>query len=180
MPVAICLTLCKKNYSQGTGLVPDFIRQVNDPVPVKAVPGFKESEFDGEYFNNACRVPWRLGVDELQKSHSDSRAFLDRINLFILRVSKADTASVYAGYRLEGGSLNDNNENFYSAPFAVAAMIDKENQKWLNDLWRFVTASHQFMEHPKDLDYFGDNIRMIDAVIISGNYWPAFKKSADL
>ena len=54
----------EKGGSAETGLMPDFmVKEGGNWVPVKGV--YIESINDGDYSYNACRVPWRLGADEL-------------------------------------------------------------------------------------------------------------------
>ena len=54
----------QRNYSPATGLIPDFIRHV-DNTPAPAKPNYLETKHDGDYYYNACRVPFRVGLDYL-------------------------------------------------------------------------------------------------------------------
>ena len=166
----------QKYYSPGLGLVPDFVINVNKAKSDAAYANFEESDYDGNYFNNACRVPWRIGLDFLQNGDTSARSFLTSINTFIRASTGDDTSKIFAGYLLNGKSINKDNENFYTAPFAVAAMASKDNQLWLDHLWAFLLAPHKYMKKKKQLDYYGDMIRMLDAIVISGHYWPAYQK----
>jgi len=161
-------------YSKAQGLIPDFVRKVNDQ-RLPPAGYFKETNYDGQYYNNACRIPWRVGIDYLQNGDDSTKACLTRINRWIKDTTKQDTSRVYAGYFLSGTPIDTNNERFYSSPFTVSAMIDKNNQAWLNKLWVFIAEPHDFM-YGKGKDYYGDCINMLDMIIITGNYWPAFKK----
>ena len=54
----------------------------------------------------------------------------------------------------------------FSSPFMVCAMIDSKNQKWLNDLW-----DHNLKVTTKDDLYFGNSLRLMTAIVVSGNWW---------
>jgi len=45
-------------------------------------------------------------------------------------------------------------------------MIDSKNQQWLNDIWDYLIAFKL-----KDFDYYDNTIKLLDMIIISGNYW---------
>ena len=51
-------------------------------------------------------------------------------------------------------------------PFSVAAMISRDNQPWLNKLWDYMVNFRL-----KDFDYYDNSIKMINMIILSGNYW---------
>ena len=44
--------------------------------------------------------------------------------------------------------------------------LDKNNQYWLNSLWNYLTNFKI-----KDYDYYDNTIKMLNLIIISGNYW---------
>ena len=60
----------------------------------------------------------------------------------------------------------------FIAPFAVSAMVDTANQSWLNQLWDYLTGFR-----PEAFDYYDNSIKMLNMLILSGNYWDP---SADL
>jgi len=45
-------------------------------------------------------------------------------------------------------------------------MVDKKNQLWLNGVWNY-TLNFKM----KDFDYYDNSIKMLDMIILSGNYW---------
>jgi endoglucanase len=155
-------------FSPDAGLVPDFIVHINKN-PKPASPHYLESRYDGEYNYNACRVPWRVGLDYLLSGDSRSKAFVQKINKWIRETTSNDTFNLSAGYSLAG---NDLKHRYFEAlsfitPFAVSAMVDKDNQQWLNKLWDYTV---QFKM--KDFDYYDNTIKLLNIIIISGNYWP--------
>jgi endoglucanase len=182
----------QNTYSPEVGLVPDFIKNIHfspehitehrpgtgpfpeldaDDVNLFAQPvqpNYLESKYDGVYNFNACRVPWHIGADYLISGDPRAAAFLTRINNWIRETTKGNPDNISAGYNLSGEDLP---HRYFEAlcficPFAVAAMSSPENQEWLNKLWDYI--QHFKM---KDFDYYDNTIKMLDMIILSGNYW---------
>jgi endoglucanase len=181
----------QNTYSPEVGLVPDFIKNIrfsteqltaaagtgpllerdSDDIhifaqPVK--PDYLESRYDGVYNFNACRVPWHIGTDYLVSGDPRAAAFLTPINKWIQATTKGNPDNISAGYNLSGEDLP---HRYFEAlcficPFAVAAMSNPENQEWLNKMWDYI---QQFKL--KDFDYYDNTIKILDMIILSGNYW---------
>jgi endo-1,4-beta-D-glucanase Y len=157
----------QKEYSPDAGLVPDFIIHLNKK-PKPAPAHYLESVYDGDYNYNACRVPWRIATDYLLSGDARSKVFVQKINQWIRETTDNNTYNLSAGYTLAG---NDIKGRYFEAlsfitPFAVSAMVDKSNQQWLNNTWDYTV---QFKL--KDFDYYDNTIKMLNMLIISGNYW---------
>jgi hypothetical protein len=77
-------------------------------------------------------------------------------------------SKIRTGWHLDGSNLPGNNYQDLSfiAPFAVSATVDASNQTWLNDLWSNMKA----VKLNRD-GYYGNTIKMLSMIIISGNYW---------
>ncbi len=157
----------QNNYSPDAGLVPDFIVNINKKAK-PAPPHFLESKYDGYYNYNACRDPWRIATDYLLTGDKRSKNIVDRINRWIRETTNNDTYNLSAGYTLEGNDIKGRNFEALSfiAPFGVSAMVDQKNQAWLNKVWDYLTAFKL-----KDFDYYDNTIKLMDMIIISGNYW---------
>jgi hypothetical protein len=153
-------------YSPDAGLIPDFIINLNKK-PKPAGPYFLESKYDGEYNYNACRVPWRIGVDYLLSGDKRSKAITDKINWWIRSTTNNNTYNLSAGYSLAGNDIKGRYFEALSfvAPFAVSAMDDIKNQAWLNKVWDYLTGFKL-----KDYDYYDNSIKLLDMIIVSGNY----------
>lgn len=159
--------LMQDKYSPDAGLVPDFIVHINK-TPKPAPPHYLESVYDGYYNYNACRVPWRVGVDYLLTGDERSKAFVQKINKWIRETTSNNTYNLSAGYTLAG---NDIKGRYFEAlsfitPFAVSAMVDQHNQQWLNKVWDYSVKFKM-----KDFDYYDNTIKLLNMIIISGNYW---------
>lgn len=157
----------EQKYSPDAGLVPDFIQHVNNH-PHPARPMYLESEYDGCYNYNACRVPWRIAADYLLYGDKRAKAINSRINSWVRSTTSNKADNLSAGYSLAGNDLPKRNFEALSfiGPFAVSAMVDAKNQQWLNDVWDYLIAFKL-----KDYDYYDNSIKMIDMIILSGNYW---------
>jgi len=158
----------QRNYSQDTGLIPDFIRHV-DNTPAPAKPKYLETEFDGEYYYNACRVPFRVGLDYLLSGDPRAKALLGKMTRWMRRESGDAPAKIAAGYSLNGRRLEkdaDFGQMCFVAPFAVAAMADRNDQSWLDAL-----CSAMIKPGPDDGAYFDGTIKMLCLLVVSGNWW---------
>lgn len=157
----------EQKYSPEAGLVPDFIQQVNKH-PHPARPMYLESKYDGCYNYNACRVPWRIAADYLLYGDIRAKAINDKINTWVRSTTSNKADNLSAGYSLAGNDLPKRNFEALSfiGPFAVSAMAGAKNQQWLNDVWDYLVAFKL-----KDYDYYDNSIKMINMIILSGNYW---------
>ncbi len=155
------------NYSPDAGLLPDFIINLNKK-PKPAGPYFLEDKYDGQYNYNACRVPWRIATDYLLTGDKRSKNIVNKINSWIRETTNNDTYNLSAGYTLAGNDIKDRYFEALSfvAPFGVSAMVDAKNQVWLNHVWDYLVGFKL-----KDYDYYDNSIKLLNMIIMSGNYW---------
>jgi endo-1,4-beta-D-glucanase Y len=154
-------------HSSATGLLPDFVQHLDSPAPVPARRKYMESAFDGQYFYNACRCPWRIGVDYLVTGDPRAKAALEKLNEFIEKKTGDDPEQIRAGYTLVGKVIHDEDTSLaFTAPFGVAAMVDPSHQKWLDRLWTKVVGVPA-----EEDDYYGNTIKLLSMVAMSGNWW---------
>jgi endo-1,4-beta-D-glucanase Y len=176
----------QSTYSASTGLVPDYLVDVDTVDPKAAHPAkpgeqVQESDYtDSEVAYNSCRVPWHLGTDFVVSGDPRAKAAADRITDWIKTSTGGDPSKIIDGYKLDGspGTLDPKEvadggthggSLAFSSPFAVAAMTDSRHQAWLDALWRFTVLERP--EVAEDDDYYGNTIKMIDLIILSGNWW---------
>jgi hypothetical protein len=159
--------LMQNKYSPDAGLVPDFIQHINK-VPKPARANYLEAVYDGAYNYNACRVPWRIATDYILYGDKRSKAITDKINHWIRQTTSGNPDNISAGYSLQGNDIKGRYFEALSfiAPFAVAATVDAENQSWLNKIWDYLLGFDL-----DNFDYYDNSIKMMDMIIISGNYW---------
>lgn len=163
--------LMQNKFSPYAGLVPDFI-QHTDQKPVPARAKYLESVYDNSYNYNACRVPWRIATDYIVNGDKRSKIVVDKINAWIRVTTSGNPDNISAGYSLQGDDLKGRYFEAMSfiAPFAVSAMVDQKNQVWLNSIWDYIIKFDL-----DQFDYYDNSIKMLDMIILSGNYWaPSF------
>jgi hypothetical protein len=154
-------------YSPETGLLPDFVQNTNT-TPQPAEPGYLEADTDGWYYYNACRDPWRIGVDVLYSGDSRGMDILSQMNAWMQDSTGGDPIKIHAGYDLTGMTDEDYDyiDMAFIAPLGVSAMVEAENQQWLNDLWDF-SVNHPF----EDESYFDSTLKLLSMIVMSGNWW---------
>jgi len=120
------------------------------------------------YNYNACRVPWRIATDYIVSGDTRSRQFVESINKWIRETTENNPDNISAGYTLSGDDLKTRKFEALSfiCSFAISAMVDVENQVWLNRLWDYITNFKL-----KDFDYYDNSIKMLNLIILSHNYW---------
>jgi len=152
-------------FSPRTGLPPDFIAW-KEGAYRPAPSGFLEGPNDGAYGYNACRVPWRVGTDYLLTGDPRALALLRPINPWIVQATSGDPSRLNAGYQLDGTPLAADSSAAFVGPLTVAAMTDPARQAWLDALWRDLLA-----RDPGNEDYYGNTIKLLTMIVISGNWW---------
>jgi len=154
-------------YSPKARLLPDFIVCKSKKYS-PASSNYLESKHDGEYYYNACRVPFRVAIDYLIFGDVRAKKMLDPLCDWIQEKSVNNADKICAGYHLNGESIAGRNYAVpaFVCPFAIGSMTDKENQEWVNDCWDCI-ADFEF----KDYRYFDNSIQMLSLLILSGNYW---------
>lgn len=146
-----------------TGILPDFI--VKDSETGKFIPSppnFLESEYDGYYYYNSCRTPWRIGMDYLINKNSSAQKFSDTITSFISKATNGDPSEIKAGYRLDGTPIEDYDDLCFIAPFMIAAACG-DNTEW-HDAVRDIV-----LNYGEDV-YFGDTIKMLCLMVDDGGW----------
>jgi endoglucanase len=154
-------------HAPDTGLLPDFAVDAPGATPSPAPAGWLEGDDDGRYAWNACRTPWRLGTDYLVSSDTRARDAVRRMTAFFRQVTGDDPAAVVDGYALDGVEVGSDPSLAFVAPLAVAAMVEPDsgtNAAWLDALWdRLVSGESE--------DYYGDTLRLLAMIVVSGNWW---------
>jgi endo-1,4-beta-D-glucanase Y len=157
----------QQNHAPYTGLLPDFAEQATTNAPIPAPADWLESDTDGEFSWNACRDPWRLSVDYLLNGEPRSRDAMRKLNSWIRWAVHDDPTLVQEGYSLSGLGLGGEMPMAFIGPFGVAAMINPEhgtNRAWVDNIWNLMTSAD-------NEDYYGDSIRLMSMIVMSGNWW---------
>ncbi len=160
------INLVQKNYSSATGLLPDFLQGNGSMENLRpADPNFLEGPYDGDYYYNAGRDPWRIGLDVILYNNTNSKKAVKKMLDWIYKETGGNPYKILSGYHLNGEPLkgSDYFTTFFVAPFGVAAMTDSSKQEFLNKIFNSVSAKHE--------GYYEDTVTLISLIIMSGNYW---------
>ncbi len=153
------------NYSAQTGLLPGFIVNLDtDAKPASA--NFLEGDNDGNYDYNACRNPWRLTTDYLLFGDERAKNAVNKINNWLMNKTLNNPDNIKSGYKLNGDEIATWDDAAYVGPFTVGAMLNTDNQQWLDDVFAKL-LSYNFA----DGDYYSNTIKLLNLIVISGNYW---------
>lgn len=104
-----------------TGLLPDFIWVEKSGARV-ADANTIESQYDGAYSYNACRLPYHLA----QSRDERSQKIVQKMMAFFMKEKR-----IYAGYDLQGHALNQYQAGSFLAPITYAANAVEGNLKLL-------------------------------------------------
>lgn len=157
----------QKRYSPKTGLIPDFIAfRAKRYAPAKA--NYLESDYDGMYYYNACRVPLRVGLDYLINGDPRAQRLVNPMVSWLQVKTKHNLKNVCAGYHLNGTRIPryDYVAPAFVSPFVVGSMVSSNNQQWLNKGWGYVADFKA-----KDYNYYDNTIQMLSLLVLSGNFW---------
>lgn len=146
----------------GTGILPDFVIRDSSGKYVASPANFLESENDGNYYYNSCRVPWRISMDWLVNGSRDSLKFANAIDSFIKTSTNGDPWEVLAGYTPTGTAIEDYNDLCFIAPLMISAKCG-ENKQWHDDIRDAV------VNYGDDV-YYGDTIKMLCLIVDDGGW----------
>jgi endo-1,4-beta-D-glucanase Y len=147
-----------------TGLVSDFI--YHDKKKDSFIPTKREflEEQDDSYYYNACRVPWRVGLDGLLNADKHSIMIAKNMTTWIDKISSQKATHIKAGYRLSGEVIdNDYYTAAFIAPFGVSAKLDARYQPLLDDIYETIHTMHE--------NYFEDSINLLSQLIMIEAFW---------
>ncbi|MFC6650458.1 glycosyl hydrolase family 8 [Paenibacillus rhizoplanae] len=150
-------------YSSTTGLLPDFVVYSNNTYK-PAAANFLESQRDGDYNYNSCRVPWRITTDYLLTGDNRALSQLTQLNSWIKTKTGGTPGNIKDGYKLDGTTFGSYNSGAFYGPFGVGAMTSSANQSWLNSLWSHTADSAAE-------NYYEDSLKLFSMIVMSGNWW---------
>jgi endoglucanase len=117
---------------------------------------------------DACQVPMKIGMDYL--FNGTGAKYLERMADWSETTSGGDPSRIVDGYMLDGTPTGKYHSAAFVGPMAVAAMVSKKHQAWLDKMYDYVVA----LPTGGDWGYYNDTIRMFSLIVISGNL-PEYK-----
>ena len=161
------ISTLQKHHSAQTGLIPDFI--VGSPADTPrfrpASPHFLESRYDGSYYYNATRLPYRLGIDAIIFKNRTSRTQLGKIANWLLNEEGIEPTQIAPGYHLDGRRIGPYRypSKAFIGPFGIAAMMNKDGQHFVNRSFDLCISLSQ--------DYYEDTLGLLNLLLMTGNHW---------
>ena len=150
--------------SNKTGLVSDFIyhdKKIESFLPTKR--DFLEEQ-DDSYYYNACRVPWRVGLDGLLSGDKNSIMIGKKMTAWIAQTSSQKATHIKAGYRLSGKVIDDSYYTaVFMAPFGVSAKLDAAYQPLFDDVYETIKCMHE--------NYFEDSVNLLSQLVMIDAFW---------
>jgi endo-1,4-beta-D-glucanase Y len=139
-----------------TGLVPDW--QSWD-----GIPGGTYSERDSIYHYDACRVPWRIGLDYIWYGDSRAQSWCYKISDF---ADSIGPSHIVDGYDLNGDSLGEWNNGSFVGGFAVGGMC--HSQAMVDS---FASRLLWLDQQGWDDTYYNLTLKCLYALVLTGNFW---------
>ncbi len=142
------------NYT--TGLAPDWCKADGS-----------NSGYSYDYKYDACRMPWRIGLDYLWNGTAQSGLAYSntkRVASWINSSVGGNAANIGDAYNLSGSKLNANHNASFVGPFGVAAMSDSSLQTWCNSLYE------ELRSLAMDGGYYNDSLKILTMLVMSGNF----------
>jgi hypothetical protein len=106
-----------------------------------------------------------VGSDALLYGDAVSAEIATRISGWAEAAAGGDPYALKAGYELDGMPLPDSDyfTTFFAAPLGVAAMLDPDQQQWLNSIYDSVYNTHE--------NYYEDSVTLLCLITMTGNMW---------
>ncbi len=150
------------NANPTTGLVSDWQRADNG-TPGDAGCGASFAAQGKRYLYDACRTPWRLGIDYLW-GNTATKPYLDKLTAFVQSTAVGGIANLKDGYEQNGTLTGQYHTVPFVGAFAVAAM--SSSPATAN---AFATDFKAI--NPQYDGYFGSSLRALYALALTGNFW---------
>lgn len=156
-----------------TGLIGDFLQNNGQGQYYPARGEVLESDKDGDYNWNSCRVPWRLGHyymltrDERLRQVLETQAQFFAGQLAARGSSGGGDSAIRAGYHLNGRPFADYTDMAFVAPVSFLFWV----LGWQNQLQQTL----QDMNGLEEKTYFGESIAMLCVLMAAVPYWSSWQ-----
>lgn len=173
---ASCISLLQTidtNYEGTNHLPPDWIQYPLSTIafPTAGCPrpspgNIIEGPYEGDYAQNAVRVPWRLGTDFIYSNDTNVHNLVKNLCTKISTIAGNSATQTSWAYDLTGTSLSGSlyYEPSQDACQMVGAMVDATLQTWLNNLLTQLGTNY-------NSNYFSAELSLLCMIVASGNWW---------
>jgi endo-1,4-beta-D-glucanase Y len=168
-----CYTILR-SASGSDGLVPNWVNQSGAGVTVS------NSAVDPYFGYDACRIPFRIGIDYCLNGDSDAQTYAGTISAFYASKSSSTSLSgISDGYTTTGGNptgtLGDYSAGMaFIGPAGLGAMAAGDSQSTLRDLsYATIRAetTGSAMKVSGNFTYFHASWGVLSLMAMSGNFW---------
>ena len=126
------------------------------------VPDYTTSKYDLSqgYKYDACRTPWRIGLDYCQYGTPEALTYLQKVGTFFDGVG---VSNIGDGYALDGSKTSNFGNMAFIGPAGVAGMAGWP--KLLNDAFTYGATGNGGSQN-----YYAQTLRVITMLVMSGNF----------
>lgn len=114
----------------------------------------------GNYSYDACRTPWRIGMDYCFNAEPRAQAYLMKVGAFFNGVGASNIGD---GYSPSGSQTSSNHNMAFIGPAGVSGMAGF--QTLLDGAYTFGANNSG-----GDTSYFGQSLRVLTMLMMSGNF----------
>jgi hypothetical protein len=145
------------------GLLPDFaILDRETGIWSPPTRRWLEGVNDGNYHFNACRTPWRMGIDVMFSGNTPTRDINKTLNDFMRKGAGGNFSEIRSASL--DGTLRGMSGAAFSSPFLVTAAVHGD-VAWMSNGWDYARNL------PRRGDFYGDYINVLCMIAASGNEW---------
>lgn len=139
-----------------TGLVPDWCD----------AQGKEVSGYGYNYYYDACRVPWRIGLDYLWYGDERAYAVCSKIISWLISATQNNVNNIVSGYKLDGTPLVSYSNAAFVGPFGVGSMVSEEFQNYFNQLYNRLRN----YSNGGPWGYYQDCLKLLTMLVMTGNF----------
>ncbi|HZU83973.1 MAG TPA: glycosyl hydrolase family 8, partial [Polyangiaceae bacterium] len=140
------------NQNGTTGLIPDAVG-------------------NGSFGYDACRAPWRVGLDYCWSASSSASGFLTKMVAYFISTSASGMTPQNIKIPVPvGGGTGQFNSGAITGPAAIAAMMSASNQTFVNNSYTYLYSLVNIATSAGNLNYFSATVGLISMLALSGNF----------
>jgi endo-1,4-beta-D-glucanase Y len=125
----------------------------------------------GTFGYDACRAPWRVGLDYCWSASAQAKTLLTPMVAYFMQTSQNGSAVSNIKIPMPiGGGTGQNASGAITGPAAIAAMMSASNQTFVNGSWTYLYSLVNNGTSVGNLNYFSSTLGLISMLALSGNF----------